>query len=282
MPVPCPSRLRGGSLGGPPPGLTDGISAWSGNGMAGIGSLRRHPPPSAGLPSRTASTQRICPAHPAEKTHCPGGTRAASTSVRRRPWKTREISGMALRTPPMKEMVQRPFMGRVGHAGGLLDKLRHLTRLGNKGRVGALDRFGRCVHPLGHESLRLRSYPIVLLRNEIPRWNRFPAGSSGLFLQRGTCYWTLGDSHHIRHITGCVCAESLVKLVSLDVQLWPADGTRRVIIGKIGCSHYHWWRKRLLYAGNTLAHVQADGGQEDQSSYVAQFGRSLTHGRAGI
>ena len=182
----------------------------------------------------------------------------------------------------MKEMVQRPFMGRAGHAGGLLDKLRDLTRLGNKSRVRAIDRFDRCFHPLGHESLRLRSYPIVLLRNEVPRWNRFPAGSSGLFLQRGTCYWTLGDSHHIRHISGCVCAESLVKPVSLDVQLWPAGGARRVIIGKIGRIHYHWRRKRRLYAGNALAHVQADGGQEDQSSYVTQFGRSLTHGRAGI
>ena len=183
------------------------------------------------------------------------------------PWKPREISGMPLRTRPMKEMVQRPLMGRVAHAGGLLDKLRHLMRLGNKGSVGALDRFGRRVHPIGHESLRFRSYPVVLLRNEVPRWNRFPAGSSGLFLQRGTCYWTLGDSHHIRHISGCVCAESLVKLVSLDVQLWPAGGTRRVIIGKIGCTHYHWRRKRLL-RGNALAHVQADGGQEDQSSYL--------------
>jgi hypothetical protein len=196
--------------------------------------------------------------------------------------KSLAISGLPLRTRPMKEMVQRSFMGRVGHAGGLLDKLGHLTRLGNKGRVGARDRFGRCVHPLGHESLRLWSYPIVLLRNEVPRWYRFPAGGSGLFLQRGTCYWTLGDSHHIRHISGCVCAESLVKLISLDVQFWPADGTRRVIIGKIGCTHYHWWRKRLLYASNALAHVQADGGQEDQSSYVTQFGCGLTHGRAGI
>ena len=110
----------------------------------------------------------------------------------------------------------------------------------------------------------------------------FQPGSSGLFLQRGTCYWTLGDSHHIRHISGCVCAEGLVKLVSLDVQLRPACGTRRVIIGEIGRIHHHRWRKRLLYAGNTLAHVQADGGQEDQSCYVTQFGRSLTHGRAGI
>src|SRR6516162_2463583 len=131
---------------------------------------------------------------------------------------------MALRTSPMKEMVQPPFMGCVGHAGGLLDKLRHLTRLGDKGRMGAIDSFGRCFHPIGHESLCLRGYPIVLLRNEVPRWNRFPPGRSGLFLKRGTRDRTLRDGHHIRHISWCVCTESLLEPVSLDVQLWPAGG----------------------------------------------------------
>src|SRR5262249_33507850 len=82
-------------------------------------------------------------------------------------------------------------------------------------------------HPFGHESLGVRGYPIVLFRNEIPRGNRFPPGSSGWLLQCGTRYWPLGYSHHLRHISWCVCAERLAKLVSLDVQLWPADRARR-------------------------------------------------------
>src|SRR5262249_4139410 len=130
----------------------------------------------------------------------------------------------------MKEMVECAFMGCVGFAGGLLDELRHLPRLGDKRGWGTLDSFGRCLHPIGHESLGLRGYPIVLFRNEIPRGNRFPPGSSGWLLQCGARYWPLGYSHHLRHISWRVCAERLAKLVSLDVQLWPADGARRVII----------------------------------------------------
>src|SRR5262249_30750245 len=130
----------------------------------------------------------------------------------------------------MKEMVQCAVMGRAGFAGGLFDKLRHLPRLGDKRGVGSFYIFGLCLHLFGHESRGVRGYPLVLFRNEIPRGNRFPPGSSGWLLQCGTRYWPLGYSHPLRHISWCVCAERLAKLVSLDVQLWPADGARRVII----------------------------------------------------
>jgi hypothetical protein len=63
----------------------------------------------------------------------------------------------------MKEVVQRTFMGCVGHAGGLLDELRHPARLGNKCRVRPLDSLGRCLHSVGHEPLRFWSYTVVLL-----------------------------------------------------------------------------------------------------------------------
>ena len=89
------------------------------------------------------------------RSFCPGGTRIAATAVRRRPRKPREPCGVALGTRPMKEMVQFPFMRAVGHAGGLLDELRHFSRLGNKDEVGAIDTFGRGFHPLGHEFLGL-------------------------------------------------------------------------------------------------------------------------------
>lgn len=137
------------SLDGPPPGLPAGISAWSGNGMTGNGGPcvdtrrrvracllgRRVPNESSTADGRDGQGALLAngPVHgeqpPVERharrgtgrqyreslsTYCPGGTRAASTSVRRRPWKPREISGMPLRTGPMKEMVQRPFMGRDG------------------------------------------------------------------------------------------------------------------------------------------------------------------------
>ena len=132
----------------------------------------------------------------------------------------REICRMASGAGPMKEMVQLPFMRR--HARGLLDELCHLTRLGDKSGMRAVDSFRLGFHPIGHESLRLRGYPVVLFRNEIPRGNCLPAGGCSLFLKRGTSHWALGDSHHICHVSWCIRAESLVKLVSLDVQLWPA------------------------------------------------------------
>src|SRR5262249_49924224 len=98
--------------------------------------------------------------------------------------------------------------------------------------MGAVDSFRLGFHPIGHESLRLRGYPVVLFRNEIPRGNCLPAGGRGLFLKRGTTHWALGDSHHICHVSWCVRAERLVKVVALDVQLRPAGGPRRGLTRK--------------------------------------------------
>jgi Bacterial regulatory proteins, luxR family len=79
----------------------------------------------------------------------------------------------------MKEMVQRPFMGRVGHPGGLLDKLRHFTRLGNKGR-----RAGR---------IAARRHPCPLPQGELARDGRTSAEiGAQLFLSARTVEWHLG------------------------------------------------------------------------------------------
>src|SRR5215467_12495354 len=131
----------------------------------------------------------------------------------------------------MKEMVQRTFLGWcVGRAAGsLLDKLSHLTWLRDKGRMGTVDRLGRCLHPIGHEPLGLRRYTIVLFGNEIPRRNGLPAGRSGLLLQCCTRHRPLSYSHHLRDIRRCVCTERLAILVFGDVQLWAADGARRIV-----------------------------------------------------
>jgi hypothetical protein len=63
--------------------------------------------------------------------------------------------GLTLSTAPMKEMVQPPFTGGVGLASGLFDELRHLTRLGDKGRVGAIVSPGQSQNnPVDEQSCR--------------------------------------------------------------------------------------------------------------------------------
>ena len=117
----------------------------------------------------------------------------------------------------------------------------------------------RCAHPLGHEHLGFGRDRVVLVRDEIPRWDGLPSGprshSRSGRPERADAAWP--------RITE---AEGVVS----DVQIWAVGRSGRVVRRRHAVRREHRRRERSLHARTALTLVDPEAGEVDERAHVRQ------------
>src|SRR6266487_2484191 len=111
---------------------------------------------------------------------------------------------------------RRSWLMRTG--GCLLDQTHHHSRMREERHVTRFDLCGRCLHALGVEPLEVGVDGFVILRNEVPRGDRFPRGLGNARAEDAADDRFLNRGGDIGLCDGQVGGKNLVELDRIDVQ----------------------------------------------------------------